>query len=108
MIKERKFCELINCTGDIKLVYLITLLDIKEDEFYFPPEPYDSEIEFNVFDLYEEAQKLQCQLKEKDKIIDEAIEYLVKWGKQPDADLYYCISEHKEYTELLEILEKGK
>ena len=48
------------------------------------------------------------QLEEKDKIIEEAKEYLIKLGKQPDADLYYCINEHKEDQKLLEILERGK
>lgn len=57
---------------------------------------------------YTQINILEMKLKEKQKIIDEAIKYLIKIGKQPDADLYYCISEHKEYTELLEILESGK
>ena len=50
---------------------------------------------------------LQHQLEEKDKVIDEAREYLVKWGEQPDADMYLRINEYKEYTELLKILERG-
>lgn len=60
---------------------------------------------YNQINMIED---LQNQLKKKDKIINEAKEYLIKLGKQPDADLYYCINEHKEYQKLLEILERGK
>ncbi len=59
-------------------------------------------------ELLRENKKLRNQLQEKDKIIDKATKYLIKWGKQPDADMYYRINEYKEYTELLETLERGK
>ncbi len=75
--------------------------ELMQDEKY---QKYASLMDF----YHKKVEDLQYQLEEKDKVIDEAIEYLIKWGKQPDADLYYCINEHKEYTELLEILERGK
>ena len=54
----------------------------------------------------EELQKENQQLKE---IIDKARELLVKWGEEPDADMYMQIKEYKEHRELLEILDnKGE
>lgn len=38
--------------------------------------------------------------------IDKAIEYLKKWGIEPDADMYCRINEYKEYRELLAILKE--
>ena len=51
---------------------------------------------------------LQHQLEEKDKIINDAKEYLIKWGEEPDGDMYYRMNEYKEWNELLEILEGDK
>ena len=56
-------------------------------------------------ELLRENKRLKSQLEEKDKIIDEAIEYMkeIEFDK---TDKYICIREYKEYQELLEILEK--
>lgn len=40
------------------------------------------------------------------EVIDKAIEYLKKWGIEPDADMYWHINEYKEYRELLAILKE--
>ena len=40
------------------------------------------------------------------EVIDKAIEYLKKWGIEPDADMYCRINEYKEYRELLAILKE--
>ena len=38
---------------------------------------------------------------------EKAIEYLIKWGQQPDADMYMEIKEYDEYKYLLNILQGG-
>ncbi len=57
--------------------------------------------------LKNQLEDLQHQLEEKDKVIDEAMEYMkeIEFDK---TDKYICIREYKEYQELLEILERGK
>lgn len=63
--------------------------------------------------LIDEINRLKIELSVKEKInnkykevIDKAIEYLKKWGIEPDADMYQLINEYKEYSELLEILKE--
>lgn len=60
-------------------------------------------------ELLRENQQLKEQLKQKEDIINKARELLVKWGEEPDADMYMQIKEYKEHRELLEILDnKGE
>lgn len=49
---------------------------------------------------------LQQKNKKYKETIDKAIEYLKKWGIEPDADMYWRINEYKEYRELLAILKE--
>lgn len=56
-------------------------------------------------ELLRENQQLKEQLKQKEDIINKARELLVKWGEEPDADMYMQIKEYKEHRELLEILD---
>lgn len=52
---------------------------------------------------------LEYELQQKEDIINKARELLVKWGEEPDADMYMQIKEYKEHRELLEILDnKGE
>lgn len=55
--------------------------------------------------LQKENQQLKEQLQQKEDIINKARELLVKWGEEPDADMYMQIKEYKEHRELLEILD---
>ena len=48
---------------------------------------------------------LEYELQQKEDIINKARELLVKWGEEPDADMYMQIKEYKEHRELLEILD---
>lgn len=109
MNKKRSAFIVKDGKGNVELYYLV---DLKTDKdivnLNTSDYSFEDGIDVNVFDLYEQNRILQHQLEEKNKIIDKAIKYLIKIGKQPDADLYYCISEHEEYKELLEILESGK
>ena len=59
--------------------------------------------------LLQSLKELQEQLQQKEDIINKARELLVKWGEEPDADMYMQIKEYKEHRELLEILDnKGE
>lgn len=59
--------------------------------------------------LHKEIRKLKEQLQQKEDIINKARELLVKWGEEPDADMYMQIKEYKEHRELLEVLDnKGE
>ena len=94
---------IINSENDIKYYKeIINYIEEKEEQLNIMSEAFD-ELEHQKQD-YTQINILEMKLEEKDKIIEEAKEYLIKLGKQPDADLYYCINQHKEYTELLEIL----
>ena len=56
-----------------------------------------------------QLEQLKEQLQQKENIINKARELLVKWGEEPDADMYMQIKEYKEHRELLEILDnKGE
>ena len=35
---------------------------------------------------------------------DDVVEYLKKWGEEPDADMYIRIKEYKEFKDLLRML----
>lgn len=55
--------------------------------------------------LLKENQQLKEQLQQKEDIINKARELLIKWGEEPDADMYLQIKEYKEHKELLKILD---
>lgn len=66
-------------------------------------------VENELKELQQENQQLKEQLQQKEDIINKARELLVKWGEEPDADMYMQIKEYKEHRELLEILDnKGE
>ena len=75
-------------------------------------EAYINGLEQGKFDrqmLELAVQKYKEILEENQKYkeaIDKAIEYLKKWGIEPDADMYWRINEYKEYRELLAILKE--
>lgn len=66
-----------------------------------------------VKELEKENQELRIQASSREEVankykevIDKAIEYLKKWGNEPDADMCQRINEYKEYSELLDILKE--
>ena len=59
-------------------------------------------------ELAEEIYKLEHQVKKQKEVIDKAINFLEKWGEEPDADMYIQMKEYKEFNELLDILKEGK
>ena len=63
----------------------------------------DSIKELRKVPTYEELLEENQKYKE---TIYKAIEYLKKWGIEPDADMYWRINEYKEYRELLAILKE--
>ena len=54
----------------------------------------------------EERRKLEQQVKKQKEVIDKAINFLKKWGEEPDADMYIQMKEYKEFNELLDILKE--
>lgn len=62
-----------------------------------------------IKELEQDNRQLELKLQQKQYIINKAKELLVKWGEEPDADMYMQIKEYKEHRELLEILDnKGE
>jgi len=53
-------------------------------------------------------EELYQQVKKQKEVIDKAINFLEKWGEEPDADMYIQMKEYKEFNELLDILKEGK
>ena len=82
-----------------------TLGQLSVDSIYhlFPTE---------IMDLKKYIQDLQYQLKEKDKVIDEAIKYIkdnLIIASILDGKTTYCLNSYSfDYEDLLEILERGK
>lgn len=60
------------------------------------------------FDKVPDYGELLRENKKQKEIIDKTINYLKKWGKEPDADMHLQMKEYREYTELLDILKEVK
>ena len=68
----------------------------------------DKDLKYNHY-LEKENEEIIKEIQQKEDIINKARELLVKWGEEPDADMYMQIKEYKEHRELLEILDnKGE
>lgn len=55
-----------------------------------------------------ENRKLTEKIEEQKEVIYETINFLKKWGEEPDADMYIQMKEYKEFNELLKILNEVK
>lgn len=62
----------------------------------------------HINDLILERNRLEIQVKKQKEVIDRAINFLEKWGEEPDADMYIQMKEYKEFNELLKILNEVK
>lgn len=62
----------------------------------------------HINDLILERNRLEIQVKKQQEVIDKAINFIEKWGEEPDADMYIQMKEYKEFNELLEILNEVK
>lgn len=67
-----------------------------------------TELALQVMELSGENLILEQQVKKQQEVIDKAINFLEKWGEEPDADMYIQMKEYKEFNELLEILNEVK
>ena len=85
----------------------LTISKIINDDMYFMSSLYDGSADV-ISMILDNLQHLKKQLKQKENIINKARELLVKWGEEPDADMYMQIKEYKEHRELLEILNIDK
>lgn len=57
-------------------------------------------------DAYDYIENLEQQCKKQQEVIDKAINFLKKWGEEPDADMYMQMKEYKEFNKLLDILKE--
>lgn len=64
------------------------------------------ERDIRCFTLERQIEEMKEENQKYKETIDKAIEYLKKWGIEPDADMYCRINEYKEYRELLAILKE--
>lgn len=60
----------------------------------------------HINDLILERNRLEIQVKKQQEVIDKAINFLKKWGEEPDADMYMQMKEYKEFNKLLDILKE--
>lgn len=67
-----------------------------------------TELALQIMELSGENLILEQQCKKQKEVIDRAINFLEKWGEEPDADMYIQMKEYKEFNELLEILNEVK
>lgn len=80
------------------------MLDIVNDLSKKPT----TELALQIMELSSENLILEKQCKKQKEVIDKAINFLEKWGEEPDADMYIQMKEYKEFNELLEILNEVK
>ena len=57
-------------------------------------------------DVVDYINDLEQQCRKQKEVIDKAIKFLEKWGKEPDADMFMLMNEYKEFNELLDILKE--
>lgn len=67
-----------------------------------------TELALQIMELSGENLILEQQCKKQKEVIDRAINFLEKWGEEPDADMYIQMKEYKEFNELLKILNEVK
>lgn len=70
------------------------------------PSYIDVDKVFELVDKYDAIN--ENKLEQRDNIINKTRELLIKWGEEPDADMYMQIKEYKQHNNLLEILNIDK
>lgn len=80
------------------------MLDIVNDLSKKPT----TELALQIMELSSENLILEKQCKKQKEVINRAINFLEKWGEEPDADMYIQMKEYKEFNELLKILNEVK